>query len=131
MDISNGHQGPLDDEPLFVPDGFEAEHLDEARRTIAKNLGTRRLARRVASSIAGQRGNAPQQRVIRLITMLHGIAVLVTIALSAVTDTWLIGLAVTAMVGLSLLAAIRLVHVIERAHAYELAQRQQPQQRRG
>jgi hypothetical protein len=129
MDISSGHQGPSDDEPLFVPDGFEAEHLEAARRTIASNTGARRVARRFASSVAGHRSSDPRQRLTRLIAILHGVGALFAIVISAVTGTWLIGLAVMAMVGLSLLTAVRLLHVIEQARAHELAQREQPQQR--
>ena len=129
MDIPSGHQEPRDDDPLFVPDEFEAEHLEEARRTIASRTGIRSVPRRLAPSVVGRHSDAPKQRFTRLIVSLHGIAVVFAIVISAVTGTWLIGLAMTAVIGLSLWTAIRLVRTIERVHAHELAQRQQPQQR--
>lgn len=129
MDVSNGHQEPRDDEPLFVPDEFEAAHLKQARRAVASTTGARGLGRRLTSSLAGRHTGSAQQRVTRLLWIVHGIAVIVTLALSAVTDTWLIGLAVSALIGLSLLTATRLVHVVERVHAHESAQRRHPQRR--
>ena len=114
------------DEPLFVPDEFEAEHLDEARRVISSNTGVRRAARKLAASVAGQRDH-PRQRILRLVSILHGIAVVCAIAISAVTGTWLIGLAVAVMVGLSLLIALRLFHTIGQARDKEPAQRHQSQ----
>lgn len=131
MDTSHGYQGPLDDGPLFVPDEFEAAHLEHARRKVANTTGARSLGRRLASSVGGQHTASAQQRVARLLWLLHGIAVIVTLALSAVTDTWLIGLAVIVLIGLSLLMTTRLVHVIERVHAHESAQRHQSQRRTG
>ena len=129
MDIPSGHQEPRDEDPLFVPDEFEAEHLEEARRTVASRTGIRSVPRRLAPSVVGRRGDAPKQRFTRLIVSLHVIAVLFAIVISAVNGTWLVGLAMTAVIGLSLWTAIRLVRTIEQVHAHELAQRQQPQQR--
>lgn len=124
VNSSNDHQDPLDDEPLFVPRAFEAEHLEEARRTIANNTGARRVARRLAASATGRGTTSAQQRYTRLVTLVHAIAVVVAVAISAVTETWLIGLAVTVMIGMSLFTAIRLWRVVQRVRAYEVAERQ-------
>lgn len=113
-----------DESPLYVPEEFQAAHLDDARRTVTRSPVQRRFARQVAKATSWQgAGREPRQRLRGLAYVLHALAAVLAVAFAAVTNTWLVGLAVLAIVGLSLAATLRLIVVIERAQAEE-AQKQ-------
>jgi hypothetical protein len=125
VDLPSDHPKPSDDDPLFVPDEFEAEHLEQARRMVQAKSERRSIGQRFVRLATGRRGGTPKQRLTSLIVSLHGVAVLFAVVISAVTGTWLPGVAVSALIGLSLWTAFRLIHVIKQVHAHELAHRQQ------
>lgn len=110
---------PNSDEPLYVPEEFEAEHLEEARRRLASSRGPRRIARRVTSTVSRRRGTSARQQFLGVAALLHALAAVLAMAISALTGTWLIGLTLVALAGLSLATVVRVLHVVEQARERE------------
>lgn len=105
-----------DDAPLYVPREFEREHLEEARRSVASASKGQGVAHRVMSMVR-RSGSAQRRRSIGLAILLHGLAALLVLTISAVTGTWLIGLTVVGFVALSLFGSVRLLqHLHESRH---------------
>ena len=112
--------------PLYVPQEFQLEHLDDARRTVSRSPARRQAARYAARAASWPSvGRSPQQWLRGLAYLLHVLAAALALAFAAITSTWLVGLAVVGFVGLSLAAVLRLLVVIERAREEE-AQQEQP-----
>ena len=113
-----------DETPLFVPDEFQSEHLDDARRTVTRSRARRQLARQVTKAASWRGGQgSPHPRLRGLAYLLHALAAVLALAFAAITSTWFVGLAVVVFVGLSLATVLRVLVVIERAQLEE-AQKQ-------
>lgn len=82
--------------PLFVPEEFEREHLAAARRRVAESRGSRRLLRRTShgiGSLAVPAGARPLHRFLGVACLLHGPAAVLILAVTVITQAWLVGLA--------------------------------------
>jgi hypothetical protein len=96
------------DGPEFVPRSFEAEYLEEARRTVAvSHRWSSRMLRRLKPSRLG----GPRQDLTVLLALGHGAVGLLILVFAAVTDTWFIGSAMLLAAAASLSV---LVYVIRR-----------------
>jgi hypothetical protein len=114
-----------DDQPLYVPEDFEREHLDDARRSVANSRGGRAIARRMVS--AGIVGRDPRHRRSRGIAgLVHAAASLLVVAIAAATGTWGVGLVMLGLVAVSLAVVIRVLHVVAEARERELAESPSP-----
>ena len=103
-----------DDAPLYVPAEFEAEHLDEARRRVARTRGSRRLVHRTAAAVTGGGDRSPRRRALRFaLFAVHVLATAFTLAISALTGTWFVGLTVTALITVSFLAIMRTLTAVD------------------
>lgn len=102
-----------DDQPLYLPEELEREHLAEARRAVANSRGSRALAGRIASS-ALPRGGPRVRRQVRIAAWMHAVAAVLVIVIAAVTSTWTIGLAMSGLIAISLGAVVWVLHVIAR-----------------
>jgi hypothetical protein len=99
-----------DDAPLYVPEEFEVEHLEAARRSVASSRGGRRPVPRAAPPAAGG-GEAPERRWRVLAVSLHAVAAVLSIAIAALSGTWLVGALGVVTIGLSLIVVL---HAIKR-----------------
>jgi hypothetical protein len=108
-----------DDQPLYLPEEFEREHLDDARRSVAESRGRRAAVRRVAVAVSPR--DARRRRSLGIAAMLHAAAAVLVLAISAATGTWVVGLAMLAMVAISLAVTARVLHVLGAAREREAA----------
>lgn len=99
-----------DDAPLYVPEEFEVEHLEAARRSVASSRGGRRSVSRAAPPAAGG-GEVPERRWRVLALSLHAVAAVLSIAIAALSGTWVVGALGLVTIGLSLLVVL---YAIER-----------------
>lgn len=102
-----------DDQPLFLPEEFEREHLDDARRTVANTRGGRAIARRV-SSAAVPRGGPRVRTHVGIAVLVHAVAALLVLTIAAATGTWAVGFAMLVLVAVSLGVVARVLHVMAR-----------------
>lgn len=84
-----------DDAPLYVPAEFEAEHLDDARRTVIRSALVRKRGRTGTRRSRLERWRAGA-------VFAHLIAGAIAVVIAAVTGTWGIGVSVLAVLALSL-----------------------------
>lgn len=113
------------DAPLYVPEELQALHLEEARRTVAASRGPRALARRAGAALHSRAGRSLREQFDVLAIFLHALAATVAGAFAAVTGTWLVGGFVVVAIGVSLVAVLRLLRVIERVHRAEATSQHQ------
>jgi hypothetical protein len=109
-----------DDQPLYLPEEFEREHLDDARRSVANSRGRRAAVRRVAVAAVSPR-DARRRRSLGIASLLHAVAAVSVLAISAATGTWGVGLAMLVMVAISLAVTARMLHVMAAAREREAA----------
>jgi hypothetical protein len=102
-----------DDAPLFVPEEFQLEHLEEAHRTVAKTSGRQHVGRRIVSVVHSGKGTS-RHWSFALAVIVHAVAALLLLAITAVTDTWAAGGIVLGLVALSLAVTLALLRSVER-----------------
>lgn len=100
-----------DDQPLFLPEEFEREHLDDARRTVANTRGGRAIARRVTAA-AVPRGRPRVRTRVGIAVLVHAVASLLVVTIAVATGTWAVGLAMLGLVAVSLGVVARVLHVM-------------------
>jgi hypothetical protein len=109
-----------DDQPLYLPEEFEREHLADARRSVADGRGRRAAVRRVAAAAVSPR-DARRRWSLAVAWMLHAVAAVLVLAISAATGTWVVGLVMLVMVAISMAVTARVLHVLAVARAREAA----------
>lgn len=108
---------PMDDgRPLYLPEEFEREHLEEARRAVASSRGGRAIARRVTSA-ALPRGVPRVRTHVGIAVLVHAVAALLVMVIAAATGTWAVGLAMLGLVVVSLGVVAWVLHVLDRRRA--------------
>ena len=110
---------PERDEPFYVPEEFERDHLVDAKRTVARSTRAQRPHR----TLMARRPSTQRGRTRLVVTAIHLLATLLLVALAALTETWLIAAALLAVVAVSLLVSLRLVDVAQQAQVTEPQQR--------
>ena len=93
------------DGPLYVPQAFEDEYRDEARRTVAASR-RRRSARRRRRSSASWSSMPLTERLRVGLSVVHLLAALLVLFLSGLTRTWLVGIVLVFVVAVSLAASL-------------------------
>ena len=101
-----------DDAPLFVPEEFEREHLEDAHRTVAGTSGHQRVDRRIASVMRSRKGTS-RHWSFTLALVMHAVAAVLLLAITVVTGTWTAGGIVLGLVALSLAVTLRLLRHVE------------------
>jgi hypothetical protein len=102
-----GHHGEDPDGPEFVPDAFQAEYLEEARRKVA--VSHRRSSRLLRHLKPVRVPGDPHRRLRVLLTLGHGVIGLLILVFAGVTDTWFVGIALLMGTAASLAVARYLV----------------------
>lgn len=110
---------PARDEPFYVPEELERDHLLDARRTVARSTRAPRPHR----TLVAHRPSTPRQRTRLVVVAVHLLAALLLVTLAALTQTWTIAVALLAVVGVSLVVVLRLVDVAQQAQVTEPQQR--------
>jgi len=116
VDQSPMNQPMDDDQPLFLPEEFEREHLEEARRAVAQTRGGRAVARRVTSATIPRMGDRARTRL-GIAVLVHAVAALMVLVIAIATGTWLVGLAMWGMLVISLGVTARVLHVMDQSRA--------------
>jgi hypothetical protein len=116
-----------DDQPLYLPEEFEREHLDEARRVVAASRGGRAIARRVTATLPGRdgRGRSP----LAIAASIHAVAALFVITITVATGTWAIGLVMLGLTAVSFAVVARVLHVLAAGHVRQPAAPDAPRPR--
>lgn len=111
MDYTPKNEPMDDDPPLYLPEAFEREHLDEARRAVANSRGGRAIARRVTAA-ALPRGVPRARTHLGIAIAVHAVAALLVLVIAAATGTWAVGIVMLGLVAISLGGVARVLHVM-------------------
>lgn len=116
LDHPHAHPPEEDDSPLYVPAEFQADHLEEARRHVARSRGLRHSARRLTATVAAtENASVGRRRALRLMAIMHAIAAVFAVVISAIVGAWLVGSFVIALIGVSLGITARVLYALDRA----------------
>ncbi len=103
--------------PAYVPEAFQDEHLDEARRTVANSRGLRAAARRFASSsTADDPSVVVVHRWIPYVYGAHAVAALLALTFAVATATFGVGAFMVVTIGVSAVVTRALLRTLVRQH---------------
>lgn len=112
MDDTPMDEVPMDDDQtLYVPEAFEREHLDDARRAVANSRGARAAARRVTAATTSTIGRTGRSRL-GIVILIHALAALFVVTIAIATGTWAVGGVLLVLVASSLAVVSRVLHVL-------------------
>ncbi len=102
--------------PVYVPETFQEEHLDEARRMVANSRGVRAAARRLTSMRGDDEASAVTARWLPYLYGAHALAALLALTFAVATTTFAIGAVVVAGIGVSAFVVRSLTVTLVRQH---------------
>ena len=102
--------------PVYVPEEFQEEHLDEARRTVANSRGVRAVARRLTVPKPDGDVSAVVHRWLPYIYGAHAVAALLALVFAVATSTFGVGAFLVVAIAGSAIAMRALLRTLVRQH---------------
>ena len=102
--------------PVYVPESFQDEHLDEARRTVANSRGLRAAARRITAPNSDDETSVVIHRWLPYVYGGHAVAALLALTFAVATATFGTGAFMVAAIAVSAVVTRALLRTLVRQH---------------